>query len=417
MYSMFQFFFLFGALAFYNGFENPQLDNISKTDPSISWRSPWKFIAGIKGWGLSLKWLIIAGVLFYISFTLQALTALFGVSLLCYFSLMVLLSSSKRDSLGAIRYKYIFFLIILILFGLFGLLMSPKLINFIKDTFLFAPGWSRGLRFNPIYYLTFLGSTAVFPIGVFFIIGSIQIIIRNHKPGLYTLICTAAPLIIISLIPSNVRGTRYIVNIFPIVILIAGYSMILLLKSESKMLSNLLKRNQMSRWEPIISGSLLFASLLVVSAPWLHYNYRITMDYYHKEAQLGTRHRNWRDACKYVRESRKPDDIIITSETLSVLFYDCGNINYRLSKGTGFSNFNLRGMEKISDLYSLRKVISENPRGWIIIDADRFNSRRYIQKNIRDFMTQNLPSIATEPHGTVLVFNWDKSDGQNLHSF
>jgi len=73
-------------------------------------------------------------------------------------------------------------------------------------------------------------------------------------------------------------------------------------------------------------------------------------------------------------------------------------------------------MKNIKNLNELRKVISENQRGWIIIDASRFNTRRYIHKDIRDFMTQNLPSYVIDPHGTILVFSWDHSL-QNFQGF
>jgi 4-amino-4-deoxy-L-arabinose transferase-like glycosyltransferase len=416
MYSMFQFFFLFGTLAFYNGFENPMRVNLTQPNRPESWRSPWKFMTGIKGWGLNLKWLIIAGVLFYTSFILQPLTALFGASFIAYLLLMILLPLSKNDSLSPTKNKYIFSLAIVVSIGLLSLVISPKLLYFIKGKLFFAPGWSRGMTFNPIYYLTFLGSTAVFPIGVFFIIGSIQILIRGYKSGLYALVCVVVPLIIITLIPSHARGTRYIYHIFPIIILIAGYSMSLLWKYESKILSNLLTQKQISRYAPLISGVLLSAFLIFIAAPWINYIYRFTVDYYHEEAQLGTPYRNWKDACKYVREAHGPEDIIITTEPLTASFYDPGDIQYILTKNPDPKTHLLKGMKNIRDLNELRKVISENQRGWIIIDAGRFNTRRYIHKDIRDFMTQNLPSYVIDPHGTILVFSWDHSL-QNFQGF
>jgi 4-amino-4-deoxy-L-arabinose transferase-like glycosyltransferase len=416
MYTIFQFFYLFGMFTFYSGFESSRPDNIRQTDPTKPWYSTREFITRSKVWGIDFKWLTLAGVLFYISLKFHSLTSLFGVSLIAYLLLMTLLSSSKNYFQGETKNKYLFSMIMLIFLGLLGLVMSPRLFYFIKNLFLWAPGWSSGMSFNPIYYLTFLGSTAVFPIGAFFVVGSIQIIIRGHKPGLYSLVSVVVPIMIISLIPSGARGTRYIYHIFPIVILIAGYSLSLLLKYESEMLSNLLSRNYISKYAPIISGGLLATFLLLISAPWINYIYRFTADYYHEEAQLGTQYRNWKDACIYVKEAIEPEDIIITTEALTASFYDCGDIKYALTKRTG-SESRLEGIKKIRTLDDLKKVISENPRGWIIIDASRFNSKRYISKKIRDFMSQNLSSLIIDPHGTMIVFSWDEKYFDKLQKF
>jgi hypothetical protein len=407
MYTPFQFFYLFGTLAFYNGFESSKANDSIQADASKPWYSLREFIARFKVWGLDFKWLIIAGVLLFISFKLHALTSLFGVTLITYLLLMTILSSLKNYLPDETKNRYVFFMIMLILLGFLGLVISPKFFHFIKNKFLFAPGWSIGMSFNPIYYLTFLGSTAVFPIGAFFVIGSIQIIIRGYKPGIYSLVCVVAPIIILSIIPSGARGTRYIYHIFPIVILIAGYSLSILLKYESKMVSDLMMKYQISKYTFLISIGLFAAILSVISAPWVNYIYRFTADYYHVEAQLGAPYRNWKDACKYVREVSKSEDIIITSEALTASYYDCGNIRYALGKRTGRKS-RLEGIKKITTLDDLKRVISENPRGWMIIDANRFNTSRYISKNIRDFISQNLSSLIIDPHGTIIVFSWDE---------
>jgi hypothetical protein len=269
------------------------------------------------------------------------------------------------------------------------------------------------MSFNPIYYLIFLGSTAIFPIGIFFIIGSIQIIIRNFKPGLYLIACVIAPIIIISLIPSGARGARYIFHIFPMIIIIASFSFCLLFEHELKMHSELISRKSMAKYAHYVLGLMLLASLIIVSAPWVNYIYRFTADYYHVEAQLGAPYRNWQDACKYVREASEPGDIIITTEALTAFYYDCGNIRYALGKRTGRES-RIEGIKKITTLDDLKKVISENPRGWMIIDANRFNTKRYISKKMRDFISQNLSSLIIDPHGTIIVFSWDENCSDNF---
>jgi hypothetical protein len=408
MYSMFQFFYLFGTLAFFLGFENLRFNNMKKPYPLESCRSFSKFFKLInKGWGLNFTWLIVAIVLFYISLKLHALTVLFGAGLLIYLALMVRLSSSDDESFGEMKKKYSFSLIVLIVFGFLAVVTNPLLIGLIKESI--SPSrvgaWYSGMSFNPIYYLIFLGSTAVFPIGAFFILGGIQIIIRNYKPGLYALVCVVVPFTIISLI--KFRGIRYIFHIFPLVVLIAGYSISLILQYESKMLSNIITQKHLSKNAKFISAVLIAAVLIAVSSPWINHIYRFTVDYYHEEAQFGSSHRNWKDACKFVRDARGPEDTIITSEPLNASFYNCGDIEYVFSKNPN-RKYGLNNIKNIGSLNDLKEAIYKNQSGWIIIDAGRLNSRRFIQKEMRDFMTKNLSQYIIDPHGTIFVFNWDK---------
>ena len=408
MYTMFQFFYLFGTMAFYKGFENYRAENQVDLNPKKNRPILRDSFFKLDSWGLNLPWLLFSIVLFYISFKLQTLTVLFGASFVAYLILMGILAVYADKSLAKTKNKYFFILLATGITGLVGIIISPNFLEFVKNHLFFAPNWAAGMSFNPLYYLTFLGSKAVFPVGVLFLIGSIQIIVRRHKPGIYLLVCVIIPLLILTFIPSNVRGTRYIYHIFPIIILIAGYSISLIWTNESKLISEWISKRKISRFSYFITGIVVSFLLVAMTAPWINYIYRFAFDSYHEEAQLGTPYRNWKDACKYVSVHRKPEDIIITTEALTASFYGCNDIQYVLTKNPNRQSRFLKDVEDISDLSELKMIISKHQSGWIVIDSSRFNTKRYIKKSIRDFLTKNLPSQIIDPHGTILVFNWNR---------
>ena len=146
---------------------------------------------------------------------------------------VLFINKSWRDFL---RSKYLFFISLILVAGLFALLLIPPVLQLAKSHLFFKPYWASKIGFNPLYYITFLTSTPLFPIGAFLILGSVQIITRKHKAGFYTLVCIVVPLVILSFIPSMVRGDRYIFNILPLIVLIASYSINNLLNSESRLM-------------------------------------------------------------------------------------------------------------------------------------------------------------------------------------
>ena len=87
MYAMFQFFFLFGFFAFYNGFEKSSANEQKNTGLS-STKHLWLKPAIFHKWDLNWKWLIFSAFLFYISLSLQRLTVFFGLSVFTYCCIM-----------------------------------------------------------------------------------------------------------------------------------------------------------------------------------------------------------------------------------------------------------------------------------------------------------------------------------------
>jgi hypothetical protein len=293
----------------------------------------------------------------------------------------------------------------IILGGFIMLLAVPSLIETAKGLLFFSPHWARARSSQPLVYAQFLSSAPVFPVGAFFLLGSIQLLTRKHKAGLYTLVCIAVPLITISIFYSNLRGTRYIFNIFALIVLISSYSICLFFKSESKILNDFLQSSNLSRYKKFGFVVLILLFFVVFSTSFVTYGYRVIIDYYGKEGSLAMTHRGWREAKGYVAKLSKPSDILITHEPLTAYFYRFKNISYLLDKAN--PDGNPLNLKPIPDLNTFKNILSNNPSGWIITEPDRFVSNFRTSKEVRGFIYEHLEHHPTKPGTRLLIFSWD----------
>jgi hypothetical protein len=285
------------------------------------------------------------------------------------------------------------------------LLAAPSLIETAKRMMVFSPYWTRARSSQPLEYVQFLNSAPVFPVGVFFLLGSIQLLTRKHKAGLFTLVCIAVPLITISLFYSNLRATRYIFNIFALIVLISSYSIGLFVKSESKILHDFIQSSNLSRYKKFGFVVLILLFFVVFSTSFVTYGYRVIIDYYGKEGSLAMTHRGWREAKGYVAKLSKPSDILITHEPLTAYFYRFKNISYLLDKVN--PDGNPLDLKPIPDLQTFKNILSNNPRGWIITDPDRFFSNFRTSKKVREYIYEHLEHHPSKPGTRLVIFSWD----------
>jgi hypothetical protein len=248
----------------------------------------------------------------------------------------------------------------------------------------------------------------------FFVLGSLQIMIRKQKAGFYALICACVPLIILSFNP-YVRVPRYIFNIYPFIILVVSYSISLLVETESIYLSKLIYKMNWEKYRKVVFSCLVLLALLGMSPAWIYHGYQNIKDYYDVTRNtVGESHRNWKDACAYIEKFYKPGDIIITTEPLSASFFGCRTIDFYIAMTREFAIYATDSAKRISDFMGFKRVLSSHPRGWIAIDSDRLKTKPFIPNKIEEFLFKNLTFKTIEPHGTILVFAWEEHDSERI---
>jgi 4-amino-4-deoxy-L-arabinose transferase-like glycosyltransferase len=403
MYSAFQFLYLFGFYSFYAGFEGFS----NSSGKKIGLPSNWAISRLLDRWNMDLRWLVCAAFIFFISYSLQRLTAFFGISVFVYCLFFGVAAYFKEQKGGVVKSKYFWTLLTIIVGAAIVLILDPSFVQRIKHMLFFSPNWASARKSMPLLYADFLASGPLFPIGVLFILGSVQIMTRASKTGIYTLVCILVPLGIISLFYSELRGNRYIFNIFALIIMIASYALYNFFDSEAKRLSDLCNTFDWSRYKKIATGVLVGIVLLAFSTSFVLYGYRVIIDYYGKEGPLALEHNDWKKAHSYVSRLSTDKDILITTNPLAAHFYQFDNIEYMLAKKA--DDYHLFDLKHIPDLKTLTSILLENPRGWIVTDPDRFISNAHTEKEVRTFIQTRLVKHRTPSKMRLLIFSWDRS--------
>ena len=396
MYSMYQFFFLLMFFAFYKGLEGGRGDETTMK--------------------LDYTWLAVFLPLFYITYKLQSEAIIFGGSVLVYLSSLAVLSKIIQEFPKGLRKKYVGFSVLLTL-AASAALAVPRVLETVRRHYEFSPHWANETPASPTAYFRFLASPSLFPILIFFVLGAIQVCMRVDKKGYYTLVAAMVPLVIHSFFVS-VQRPRYIFDIFPLIILIASYSIYHIWNSEIRRFYSILKdRIKKNRLATTFSPALLWVACLVLFVPF----YPAIQNALEISSIQGYRfggeyNAQWRQACRYVRQQEQPGDVIIASIPLNAEFSGCSSVAYSLDngeldqflprEGDRFQRHPFADSKAIVNLDDLKYMLSDNPKGWVVMDSQRFNSTSNVPENIRKFNVHNMKRHAIEADKSIQVYSW-----------
>lgn len=415
MYSMYQFFFLAGFFTLYLGLEA----NKPAAEPSKQYGSNERFITS--SWNLNWTWLALSGVSLLIAFYLQPLVMSFGVSFIFYLLCMAAITVIKRGASAYFKSKYFYFL----MFGTGSAIVLLFPLHFLEEVITMAkysPPWSEYMGVSPTYYIQFLIGPVLYPIMVFFILGTVQIVTRTSRAGFFTLTTVLIPLSFHSLL-TGVQSSRYIYDIFPLLLLISAYAISNFWENE--LLNHYFKPNEnrgKSRGIECIRWMLMVFLALTFCIPFFYGVLgaaRISLN--RAPALGGEYHAQWREACKFVNDRYKLGEIIIAGTPLAADFCGCKKAAYILNNGEIDMFREVKGADLALDVYSnakaitslkeLRTVLSKNPTGWLVIDAQRFQNPATVPADVKDFITKHLVAHATPADRTMYVFSWGSNEG------
>jgi len=123
-----------------------------------------------------------------------------------------------------------------------------------------------------------------------------------------------------------------------------------------------------------------------------------------------------------VKKFLQPDDLVITTQTLNVLYY-LGRVDFCIYSGDlgvfheiwKAGDYNLEpyaNIPVIEDINSLKKIITENKRGWIIADFLRFEKQ--IPKDIVAFVKEKLTKHFSQADETIFIYSWNSDSFTKL---
>jgi len=414
MYSMYQFFYLCSVFSFYKGFEGKiakePYSGFAKKSMDASSTSI------LSGLDIDWKWLLFSGVLFLIAVRLQRLAFGLGLSITLYVLAMMCIVLWQKGIRQCCKTKYFLFLLGIAIAGVIAVLATDAFVK-LKSAMAFAPQWTKGQTVNTFRYYKFLISKPLFAVTIFFLLGVIQLLGRFSKPGFYLILIILVPLSFHSFF-AKVQQFRYIYDIFPFILLISGYGIGKFFQTELQSFYSFLKERNTANGIIRAAGPVaVFLVLCAILFPTMIAAKNIST--IQPKEFGGGYHVRWEEGCRYLRKHINSGDVLIASIPLAAEFEGCGFIAYNLDNSEidqfkkvrrhRFYMHPFSDTEAIVDFEEFKTVLSENPKGWLILDDQRFRGSSAIPTQISKFITTYLTKEFTTSDKTLHVFRWDKA--------
>ena len=415
-YTLLQFLYLFGAYAFYHGFEYLNQDRAG-------------FLI-INRFGIHLGWLALSLLLFTLAYTTQMITVMFFPAILVYVVVMAIYLYWLSFMHDPDRIKYLAVILLAIItftigYFLFGL---KELIQ-----------W--GLRYQPhsfsspkytdtYFYFNFFNSSYMFPLNAFFLYGLIRALVAHDKKAFYTAIQFLVPAGICMFFFSY-KLTNYTYHLYPFFVMIAAYGAEQLYTAGENLI-----RERLIQYRSWIRKHAVFWSrsiIIIIAFVWLPgtlwFKMGLRAPFYRPgEYNLITTHRNWKWAADFVNNHKGETDIVISSIPLTLLYYQLESdfaINYDRyvqAKDKNFIDENgwffdaYSGIPLIPDLYTLKEIVGNHASGWFVFDTVRFRAQFTVPRDIVQYIDADMVLEAADEDDTMLIYRWSREQSTDVSS-
>jgi 4-amino-4-deoxy-L-arabinose transferase-like glycosyltransferase len=412
MYATYQFFYLLALLAFYRGFET---DGASDPLTRRLVGTPLGSLLTFRG-QLGIAWLGLSLAALIVAVLLHDLAALIGVSVLVYALGCMAVEALHSGVRTALRGRYALFAACAIVVACLTLLFPAALEDVIRGL-MYKPSWLGGAQRQTSYYLTFLNAGGQFPLGVFFVLGIVQGILRGHRSALFLAACAGTPIVFHSFV-AQAQSARYIYDCFPLVVLLATYAGTNVFRAElERGHAWLFAPGALRRWAVVGAGALLLGGLVFLP-PTLRNGTRQALK--QSVAFGGEYNVDWSAACAYVRERALSDDTLIASIPLAAAYAGCPRIEYNLDNGESDQFIDVQAelprhsfadAAAIVDLEALRSVLARGGTFWLLADAERIGNVGNTPADVQGFVRERFEKRWTSEDGTVSIHVWTPESG------
>ncbi len=250
-----------------------------------------------------------------------------------------------------------------------------------------------------LYYVKWLLRNLGGGFFILFVAGSILMVIREKRGGLYAALAVWVPLIALSLL-IGYRRHRFFLFAFPFYTMAFSYGIVVLSRY---VFDTWTSRARASWFRIALSVAIvLFGLRLCVSAGKLVLNsIEVARG---ANTTLATRHPQYRTPCLYVRERLTPDTAVITDTYVCALYYIGRVDDWFPSKYLNWEDWET-GKRGLWDLEALKEYIAAHPKGYFLAEWYRFQFFEE-QKKERDWVNANMKKIAEGSCGDVTLYSW-----------
>ena len=216
------------------------------------------------------------------------------------------------------------------------------------------------------YYLRWLMDNHSLGLMITVVVGTVALLWREGRRGWLAALAFWVPLIILSLF-IGYRRPRFLFFAFPLYCMLAGYGVV--------MLGTIALHARKSMWYlPLTLVIVVFAMRLGQSTLSLVGDSLETAS--GTSQTLARRIPQWREPCTWVKEHATPDDVILTTTWLPVLYYT-GRVDNWFPNRYQLWEKQESGVAGLGSLDELKTFIAEHPRGYYISESRRFEYWRH----------------------------------------
>ena len=416
MYTLFQLLFLLAVFLFHKGFEYKSSSSpiFGKTRELIQ-----RITDYLKNQGVHLPWLLLSSLVFVVSLKVHVLTGLFAASIVVYCTLCFFGNSFEDGFRKSLSSKYFICLACIAIAAIIGFTVFD-LTSFVQYALGFQPDWAKyGKVQDKFYYYWLLTASDQFPLAALFLFGIVQAIFRMNKTAIFCILVFVVPLIFHSFLFSY-RVSNYIFNVYPFFILIIAYCLNNFYETEFSSFylklpfKHVIRRRLNPRFVKFAMIGIFVAWIPLTI--WFRIAIKIPINDTVGYNGVLT-HYDWKGAASIVRQNGLPEDVIISTVPLTVLYY-LNNVDYNInlahidkslarpSSNNNNSNEVYTNIPSIESIDDLKKVISKHNRGWLIVDIYRFNKSQYISSELAEYIQTDLNRFWIDEKQTMAVYNW-----------
>ncbi|MBN2104178.1 glycosyltransferase family 39 protein [bacterium] len=410
MYTQFQFFTLLSLLFFLLGFERQIFPKTSLN--KRSWNLfDFPFLEGV-----DIVALLLFGLMTVITyFGIHRLAALNLSGLVAY----ILIRTSEKALSKSDRHrwlnKYSLISMFILITGALMFLIMPAFIQSLIQFMDYTPAWAKtgSSVIDPLVLIKFLFSRYRFPLGLLFVWGSIQVILRRNRPGWMPLLLILIPLFSLSFIFTH-RHPKYLFGVYPFFFMLAAYGLICLMEVKSV---TFFRRFHISKKSIQRIIAILIGAAFIIS-PWLRIAKNIPWQEDGK-SNGAVYFNEWKEAAHILHQQMKPNDLVICSLPEALLYYDIGTDwalngnNLALSSERMIVDKQGRfidvyaGRPLIDSLDLLTDLVNTRVRGWILFTVYHYNRPDIVPPDIRNYLETHFHSPRWTKNHTVVIYSWD----------
>lgn len=247
---------------------------------------------------------------------------------------------------------------------------------------------------DSLYYFRFFTNNLGTGFFILACAGSVLLVVRGGKQGLFVALALIAPLLILNFGITQHRRYRFLFFAYPFYTAACAYAAVYI--------AQFVAGARRSYWRmAAVAPIVLFAARLAVT------QLRLVSDCLDVAAgentTLAVHHPQWRQPCAYVREHRG-DAAVICTTYIAALHY-VGHIDDWYPSRVIVWEYIESGFDGMKTLDELKAFVAAHPRGYFIAEHRRFNMWPFFREDLA-WVESHMKKIDGASNSDITVYAW-----------